>query len=82
MTLTMAQVLDAGRHRAGLSAGELWLGYYALGGTADPATLDAYLAGTAVPTSAQYDVIAQTLNDVFVGRGQNHPVPYAEDLAD
>jgi hypothetical protein len=81
VTQTMAQVLDAGRKRAGLSARDLWLGYHSLGGTADPVTLDAYLDGTATPTSAQYDVIAQTLNDVFVGRGENHPVPYAEDLA-
>ena len=77
----MAQILAAGRERAGLSARDIWLGYHSLGGTADPATLDAYFDGTATPTSGQYDVIAQTLNDVFVGRGENHPVPYAEDLA-
>jgi hypothetical protein len=80
MTPTMAQVLQAGREQAGLSNRNLWISYYALGGMADPETLDAYLVGDAIPDDAEYDVIAQTLNESFVEAGADHPVPYAEDL--
>ena len=81
MTRPMAEILTTAREQAGLSERELWVGYYSLGGTADPQTLNAYLDGTVTPSGPQYDVIAQTLNEVFVGRGENHPVPYAEDLS-
>lgn len=76
----MGPILEAGRVRAGLSNHDLWLGYCALGGMADPATLDTYLAGTATPSRLEYDVIAQTLNDSYLGAGKDHLVPYAEDL--
>ena len=76
----MGPILDAARLRAGLTTRELWIGYCALGGKADPATLDTYLAGTAVPSRLEYDVLAQTLNDVHIAAGEDHPVPYAEDL--
>jgi hypothetical protein len=76
----MGPILEAGRIRAGLTHHELWLGYCALGGMADPATLDTYLAGTATPSRLEYDVIAQTLNDFYIGAGTDLPVPYAEDL--
>jgi hypothetical protein len=82
MMRSMAEILGAARMRAGLSERELWVGYLSLGGTAGPAALDAYLDGSATPSGAQYDVIAQALNDTFVARGENHPVPYAEDLSD
>ena len=77
----MAQILEAARQRAGLTNQDLWIGYCSLGGAADPATLDAYLAGTVVPDGVEYDLIAQTLNDSFIETGDNHPVPYAEDLS-
>jgi hypothetical protein len=80
MTRTMAQILEAGRQQAGLSNRNLWISYYALGGMADPETLNAYLLGDAIPDHGEYDVIAQTLNEAFVGADADHPVPYAEDL--
>jgi hypothetical protein len=80
MTATMAQILQAAREQAGLSDRTLWISYYALGGMADPETLDAYLLGDATPDDAEYDVIAQTLNESFLEAGADHPVPYAEDL--
>jgi hypothetical protein len=78
----IADILRDARAQAGVSERELWIGYYSLGGMADPQTLNAYLDGTLIPSRPEYDTIAQTLNDVFIGRGENHPVPYAEDLAD
>lgn len=77
----MGPILEDARLRAGLTTSELWIGYCALGGMADPATLDSYLAGTAIPSRLEYDVIAQALNDVHLGAGADHPVPYAEDLS-
>lgn len=80
MAATMAQILEAGRQRAGLSNRNLWIGYCSLGGTADPGTLADYLRGVNVPGHAEYDLIAQTINDTFVEMGSDHPLPYAEDL--
>lgn len=77
----MGPILEAARLQAGLTPRELWIGYCALGGMGDPATLRTYLAGTSTPSRLEYDVIAQTLNDAHIGAGEDHPVPYAEDLA-
>jgi hypothetical protein len=77
---TIAQILEAARQQAGLSHRDLWIAYCALGGMAGPEALDAYLLGNAIPDRVEYDVIAQTLNDCFVGAGADHPVPYAESL--
>ena len=81
MSATPAQILEAARQHAGLSRRDLWIGYYAIGGLADPSTLAAYLTGELEPDRFQYDVIAQAINDSFVGAGSDHPVPYAEDLS-
>jgi hypothetical protein len=51
-----------------------------LGGRLTPGLLESILGGRAIPGSADYDVIAQALNDSFVDRGQDHPVPYADDI--
>lgn len=75
MRPAMCAILATARERAGISERDLCVGYYALGGTATPATLNAYLDGTVVPSAAEYDVVAQTLNEFFMGRGEDHPVP-------
>lgn len=80
MSPSLAQILEDGRQEAGLSARDLWIGYCSLGGMAGPDRLDDYLAGRAIPELAEYDVIAQALNDTFIDAGGDHPVPYAEDL--
>jgi hypothetical protein len=71
-------VLEAGRVQAGMSFDDLWLEYFALGGTAPPEELRDYLAGGAGPMD--YDVVAQAINERFVDRGEDHPVPYSEEL--
>ena len=80
MSASMAEILEAGRQHAGLSIQQLWLAYYSLGGNATPLAFDGYLAGTELPVAREYDLIAQALNDHFIDAGENHPVPYAEDL--
>lgn len=74
-------ILEAACVSAGLSHEDLWIGYYSLGGHASPAAVEAFLAGTAVPARADYDLLAQALNDRFIQQAMDHPVPYAEDLA-
>jgi hypothetical protein len=73
------EVLEAARIDANMSFGELWMAYFALGGSAQPTALRAYLGGTATGL-IDYDIVAQAINETYVGRGANHPVPYREDL--
>jgi hypothetical protein len=74
--------LEAGRQLADLSVPDLWLRCCAIGGDLTPGQLQQVLDGAAFPSPAEYDVVAQALNDTFLERGDDHPVPYAEDLDD
>ena len=78
MTAAAHQVLDAGRAMAHMSLDDLWLAYFALGGAARPDELARYLAGGGGPMD--YDVVAQAINERFVDRGGDHPVPYHDEL--
>jgi hypothetical protein len=79
VTERSSDVLDRSRQDAGLSHGELWLRYFALGGMSTALQLEAFLYGALEPSSHDHDVIAHALNERFVELGGNHPVPYAED---
>jgi hypothetical protein len=73
------EVLEAGRIQADMTVDELWVAYVGLGGGQLPHTLRAYLAGE--PTGpVEYDLVAQAINERFIDRGQNHPVPYHSEL--
>jgi len=73
------EILEAARVQAGMSFDELWMAYFALGGTSSPEIVRSYLAG--VGTQAMdYDVLAQAINESYVEAGGDHPVPYREDL--
>jgi hypothetical protein len=58
----------------------LWVGYFALGGMANPDELRLIIDGIDVPSHYDYDLIAQTINETFMDQGGDHPVPYAEDI--
>jgi hypothetical protein len=73
------QVLEAARTQAGMTFDELWLAYFALGGASLPAALRSYLAGDG-GNGIDYDVLAQAINERFVDKGGNHPVPYRDEL--
>ena len=80
MSVPGYEIIEAARIQAGMSVTELWLAYFALGGVASVGAMRSYLHGIgSVPM--EYDVLAQALNESFVDRGGNHPVPYHEDLA-
>jgi hypothetical protein len=73
-------VLDMFRRDAELSHGELWLRYFELGGMSTAFELEAIVYGAILARPHDHDIIAHALNERFVERGGNHPVPYAEDV--
>ncbi len=77
-----ALVLRAGLAMSELDLPTLWVDYAALGGTMTLVELTQALRGERVVSDHEHDLLAQALNDDFTGRGQDHPVPYAEDLND
>jgi len=69
------------RRELGLSLDDLWVAYVGLGGAATPLELGWYLAdGSGGFTARQHDYLAQALNDQYVDRGHDHPVPYSDTL--
>jgi hypothetical protein len=82
MTQRAGDVLNRSREDAGLSHGELWLRYFALGGMSSALQLEAFLYGALRPSSHDHDVIAHALNERFAELGGNHPVPYADESYD
>lgn len=75
----VSTVLDRARQDAGLSVAELWLRYFALGGTASTLELEAGICGALALTTGEYDLVAVALNERFVELGGNHPIPYSDD---
>lgn len=71
-------VSDETRRDAGLSAPDLWLRYFELGGMRTPDEVDSYLRSGIAPSAHDHDVLAQALNERFSDLGRNHPVQYAE----
>ncbi len=80
MTASAGAVLEAARVQAGMKPGEVWLAYFALGGMESPGVVQAILDGSVVPSPADYDILAQALNERFVDRGGDHPVPYRDEF--
>lgn len=79
MSTPVHQVLEAARVQAHMSFDDLWLAYFALGGAAPPSALRPYLLGR-ITEVMEYDVLAQALNERFLDRDENHPVPYRDEL--
>ena len=74
-------VLERARRNLGLSHGELWLRYFALGGMGSSLEVEAYIAGALVPSDHDRNVIAAALNERFAELGRDHALPYTEDDA-
>jgi hypothetical protein len=76
------RILDAGRIQAGMSFEELWMAYFALGGTASARTIRSYLLHERPDpvTDSEYDLLAQAINERFLDQGQDHPLPYRDEL--
>jgi hypothetical protein len=50
-------------HHADLTANELWLRYFALGGEAGTLEIDGYLNGLIPLTPFQHNILAQAINE-------------------
>lgn len=72
----------AGRVDLGISARDLWVGYFSLGGNGTQAEVDDWLSGAVPLPAREHNLLAQTLNDRYTDIGRNHPVPYSDGLSD
>jgi hypothetical protein len=75
------RVLEAARVQAGLSVSELWMAYFALGGSETAGVLRAFLDADVDPGLVDFDVLVQALNEKFMDLGGDHPVPYEEEIS-
>ncbi len=78
---TAPNVLLAARDHARMTEWELWLAYFSLGGTATAVQLEAHIRGRGRLDRVQHDMVVQALNERFVERDMDHPVPYASESA-
>ena len=75
-----AAALETARTMLGLSHLELWYDYVALGGNHAPDTILAFLDQNTQIAEPEYDRLVQALNEHFIDSGDNHPLPYADEL--
>ena len=68
--------LDDARRQLGVSTIDLWVDYFALGGTLDATQLDHYLRGDGDIGNADHNVLVHALNEEFQARGHDHPLAY------
>jgi hypothetical protein len=84
--VTMAErlggMLERARSELGLSHGELWLRYFALGGMSTAFEVEAILYNALEPSAHDHDVIVQALNERFSEIGEDHPLPYSDNEKD
>jgi hypothetical protein len=70
--------IDRARRRLGLSAYDVWIGYFAVGGNGAPIDVERWLAGDGDVPLREHNLLAQALNDRFTHGGLNHPIAYRE----
>jgi hypothetical protein len=70
-----------GLQLSGMTPGELWLGYYSVGGNASELEVEAYVLGLLRPDAYQHNLIAQAINESFLDQGKDHPVSYQDQHA-
>lgn len=75
-------VLEQARIEVGLSLGDLWDRYFALGGMSTVLEVEGYLLGALVAEGHDRDLLAVALNERFSELGGDHPVAYVDDQPD
>ena len=55
---------------------EMWTRYFSLGGNLDVTAVDVYLIGLVDIADLDHDILAQALNELYLDRGQDHPLVY------
>jgi hypothetical protein len=71
--------LDSARQQLSLTATQVWLGYFAMGGDASLVDVRDRLAGDLPVSPRERNIMAQALNDVFAERGMDHPIGYVDE---
>ena len=72
------QFIDLFRRHACLSIQDFWLRCYELGGMGTLWELDAFLHESSRPTTHEYNLMAQALNEHLLEIGVNESVTYIE----
>jgi hypothetical protein len=71
--------LEQARRDLELTVSDLWLRYFAVGGSSTELEIEAILYGALVPTDGDKDMLAVALNERFCELGGDHPMPYTDD---
>ena len=74
--MTDVEDVEVAVQELGMSARDLWIGYFAVGGNASLAEVEQWLGGTSDPSDQDHDLLAQAVNDEFVARNLYHPIAY------
>ena len=77
--MTDVEDVEVAVQELGMSARDLWIGYFAVGGNASLAEVEQWLVGTADPSDQDHDLLAQAVNDEFVARNLDHAIAYRSD---
>jgi hypothetical protein len=72
--------LQLGFRRTTWSIDDLWLSVLGIGGVFRRRDVEGITAGDRPATPAEHDFLAAALNDYFVSRHEDHPVPTWGDL--
>jgi hypothetical protein len=73
-------VLQRGYGLTGWTVEQLWIAAMGIGGSMDSRDVEGITSGAKAATPAEHDVLAAALNDHFVERNQDHPIPSWQDL--
>jgi hypothetical protein len=70
-------ILEAAQDQAGLSSWDLWMRYFALGGSASQGAVERHTRDGGVLDDGQHDVLVHALNERFAEMDLGRPLPYA-----
>ncbi len=77
-----SSILQAAREQAGLSEWDLWVRYFALGGSASQDVVQRHIREGDVLDAGQHDVLVHALNERFAEMELGRPLKYAMDAGD
>jgi hypothetical protein len=63
-----------------MSLDDVWFGYVGIGGCEPLRVVARWLAGQEAVALAEYDLLAQAVNDAALGLGKLATVPYSDEL--
>ncbi|MHA7276746.1 GAF domain-containing protein [Arthrobacter sp. Hz1] len=76
---TQQQLTVAGATQTRMKPAQLWIEYFARGGSLSQLELEAYLLGVVVIPPLERDVVALTLNEILQNTTSQYRVPYSTD---